>query len=91
MIKSTVISAAACMDLVLGVPVSGGVPRGSAFTFENGVYTLYPGLPIFAGINDAGQIVGYNADNSGGFLFSNGVFPPIAGPGRAPIGINNAG
>jgi len=81
--------AAPCLALVLGVLGSQRLVRASAFTFENGVYTLYPGNFSFSAINDAGQIVGTNFSTQRGFLFANGVFTTI--PGTNPIGINNVG
>jgi uncharacterized membrane protein len=81
--------AAPCLALVLGVLGSQRLVRASAFTFENGVYTLYPGNFSFSAINDAGQIVGTNSSTQRGFVFANGVFTTI--PGTNPVGINNPG
>ena len=42
--------AAPCLALVLGVLGSQRLVRASAFTFENGVYTLYPGNFSFSAV-----------------------------------------
>ncbi len=87
--RPSVVSAAASILLLVAFSASQGLLRASAFTFQNGVYTLYPGQNIFSGINDTGQIVGYIDTHSQGFLFDNGVFTAVTGPGTNPIGINN--
>ena len=68
----------------------------ASFTYQNGVITLYSGDVSFEGINDAGQIAGYQGTTVGtltSFVYANGVYTPITQPGEAlkALAINNAG
>jgi hypothetical protein len=85
---------------VVGVYNPYGPGYVNGFTFSAGAYAtvIAPGGSSgsgtnLTGVNDSGEIVGWNGD-SAGFVDENGVFTPISFPGAVrtdPYGLNSSG